>query len=143
MANITSANSAVVLTVPGVASGPNQLQGYSADDAFLTEPVETAETVMGVDGFLSAGWVPNPIRFEVQIMPDSPSNTIFDLWFTAERQQQTKLPASMTVSLPSVGKKYSLGQGYLRTMPPIPQAGKVLRARRIVIEFATISLSPQ
>lgn len=143
MGNITSSNSAFALSVPGVVSGQNLLQGYAADDAFMTEPVETAETVMGVDANLSAGWIPNPIRISIQIMPDSPSNTIFDLWFQAERQQQTKFPASATISLPSIGKKYQFNQGYLRTIPPVPQAGKVLRARTFVIEFATVAMSPQ
>ena len=56
MGTITSANAQVMLNVPGVFPTPVQLAGFAADDAFTQDAYDVAETRMGVDGVLSAGF---------------------------------------------------------------------------------------
>ncbi|MGA1801484.1 phage tail fiber protein [Rhizobium sp. HT1-10] len=74
MASITSANAIITLTIPGLFNTPVQLQGFSADNIYESEVQEIAETSMGVDGKLSAGYVFNPINqtFMAIIPPDKP-----------------------------------------------------------------------
>ena len=55
---ITSADCTFLITIAGLFTSPVQLQGFAADRAFETAAVDVAELVMGVDGNLSAGWVP-------------------------------------------------------------------------------------
>ena len=55
MPDITSSSAVFMLSVPLVFPVPQQLQGFSTDDAFDTDSVEPGETKMGVDGIFSAG----------------------------------------------------------------------------------------
>ena len=62
MATLTSANSAFSLQIANLYPVPQSIQGYAADDAFAVDDVEPVETVMGVDGKLSGGYTPYPIK---------------------------------------------------------------------------------
>ena len=73
MATITAANSKFALSITNLYMSPQLLQGYATDDAFTTDTPDLAETVMGVDGHLSAGYVFNAVNMTISIMPDSPS----------------------------------------------------------------------
>ena len=49
---LTAANSVILLTIPSLFPVAQQLQGFSAEDVFDTDQLDTAETMMGVDGKL-------------------------------------------------------------------------------------------
>jgi len=74
MASITAMNSVYALAILNLYPVPQILQGYSADAAFDTEAADAAEIVMGVDGHMSAGFVPFVTRQTISIMPDSISS---------------------------------------------------------------------
>src|SRR6185312_16410010 len=80
MSTITAANSVFALTITGLYPAPQILHGYAADDAFSTNAVETAETVMGLDGHLSGGFIFNPVKQTIVLMPDSASLDAFNNW---------------------------------------------------------------
>lgn len=139
MANtITAANSVFMLSVTGLYSTAQQLQGYMADAAFEQEGVDISENVMGVDGVMSYGWIPQMYPQTISIMPSSPSSTIFETWAAAENTAQEKFTANATIKLISTGRKYSLQNGVLTNYVPIPNAGKVLRGRPFKIVWNTI-----
>src|SRR5689334_14339327 len=131
--NITSANAIYTLAIASLFGAPQQLQGYSADNVFGTEPLASAETSMGIDGFLSAGFVFVPVVQNVELQADSPSNDVFDQWWQASQIGQTIFPAQGLVTLLSINKKWVLQNGFLTTFPPIPDAQKTLRPRRFGI----------
>ena len=54
---ITAANSVLLLSVASLFDVPQRIQGFSADNITNTDNLNNAETLMGVDGRLSAGWV--------------------------------------------------------------------------------------
>lgn len=56
--SITSADSVFSISSADFALAATILEGYAADAAFAMENADTAETMLGVDGKLSAGWVP-------------------------------------------------------------------------------------
>ena len=79
MATLTTANYTIVISIPGLYNAPVQLQGYGTDDAWATEPLSTAQTLMGIDGYLSGGYTPAEKRISFTFQGDSPSVEIFDV----------------------------------------------------------------
>lgn len=142
MSSITSANAVYMLSISSLYVIPQQIQGFSADDIFSTDPLESAEVMMGVDGVLSAGFVYVPIKQSIMLQADSASNDIFDYWWTAQQQQKDIYFANATVTLISIGTKYQLTNGVLSTYPPIPDAGKTLKPRRYAITWERVTPSP-
>lgn len=139
---ITAANSVYMLSIAGLFDQPQRLQGYAADAAFSTESVETVETVLGVDGNLSAGWLPVAYTQTMQIMPDSLSSLIFEEWHNAQQSAREVFSANATILLPATGRQYTLTRGFLKGYVPIPEAAKTLRARSFSIIWASIAGAP-
>lgn len=139
MASITAANATFLLTIPSVFPVPQQLQGFAADDIFSTDPLESAEILMGVDGKLSAGFVFVPPKQGIFLQADSPSNAIFDAWYAAQQTVKDIFFADGLVQLTSIGTKWALIRGVLSTYPPIPDAGKTLKPRRFGITWESVS----
>lgn len=139
---ITSANAKFTLTVLPILPVPFLLQGYSADSAFLIDSMQAAEAVMGVDGKLSAGFVPAPTPVNIKLMPDSPSIEIFENWLAAEKAAKELFWAYATIALPSLGKSYVCSKGALTAITQAPPAGKVLQAQDFTILFEDVQAVP-
>lgn len=139
---LTSANSVFALAIQGLYPSPQILRGYSADDAFSTEAVENAETVMGIDGHLSGGFVFNPIKQTIMIMPDSESLGVFENWRLAQEASREVYVASASITLPSIGKKYALSRGFLTSSRPIPDVKKTLQPVEFEVTWGTIVGAP-
>jgi hypothetical protein len=139
MSTITAANSVFQLAVAGIFPVPQQLQGYAADAAFMFDTVDPAETVMGVDGRMSAGYVPYMTIQTISIMPDSQSLSLFDTWLTANNTAREVFFANATILLPSIGKKYSLTRGVLTAAKAAPDVKKVLAAIEYKITWENVS----
>jgi len=142
MATITAANSVYMLSIAGLFPTPQQLQGYSADDAFSTDAVEPAEVVMGVDGRMSAGYIPRETPQTISLMPDSPSDQMFDAWLSAQKLIREIYFANGLITLTSIGRTYVLTRGVLTSIPPIVSAKKVLQARTFRITWETVAPVP-
>lgn len=139
---LTAANSVYMLAVAGLYPVAQQLQGYATDDAFATEAQEIADVQMGVDGIMSAGYVPQPTRQSIMIQADSASGAIFDNWANAMRTAREILRASATIYIPSIGKKYTLTRGVLTSYVPIPGVKKVLQSRTFMITWESVAPAP-
>lgn len=138
MQTITAANSVFALSITGLYPSPQILQGYAADDGFTTEALESAEVVMGLDGHMSAGYIFNPVKQTITLMPDSGSLDIFNNWALAQLASREVLVANASVSLPAIGKKYVLTRGFLTSSKPIPDVKKVLAAVQYQITWNTV-----
>ena len=123
--SITAANATIFLSIANLYTTPVPLQGFAADDIFDTEAIDVAETLMGVDGTLTAGFVWVPTMWSITFQADSASNAIFDAWRQAEISAQEKYPASGIVMLTSLGTQWALTNGYLKKFQPLPNASKV------------------
>lgn len=137
--SITAANAIIMLAVPGVYAVPQQLQQFSADNVFGNDTVQANEVMMGVDGFLAAGFVFNPMPWTVELMADSPSNAFFDNWYQAMRVAVDTYRANGTVWLKSLNRKFDLQNGALTMYRPMSEAGKVMRPRQFQITWQNIS----
>jgi hypothetical protein len=139
---ITAANSQYMLTVDRLYTTPFRLEGFSADDVFGTEDMEFVETVMGVDGRLSAGFVCVAIPQTITIMPDSPSSTYFDNWSGAQRNAREVYRCDGTCILPGIAMAYRMTRGFMTRYKPIPDVRRVLQARQFRIVWEKIEGAP-
>jgi hypothetical protein len=96
MSTLTGANAVLMLTIPPLFTTPQQIQGFAADDVYDLDEIESVETLMGVDGILSGGFVWKSQPQTIMLQADSPSNAVFDTWYS---QQVADLrPTSRTAS---------------------------------------------
>ena len=128
--SITSTNAVFTISVPSIFSIPVQLQEFSAEDIFTTQAVQTTETSMGLDGVLSGGKVFVPVPQTVSLQANSPSNAVFDQWAQQEEADGETYSAEGIIILKSLGKKWTMTNGFLVSYQPAPDAGKTLRPRR-------------
>lgn len=137
--SITSASAVLMMSVVGIYDSPQQLQRFSADDIFTNDPVQVAETAMGVDGYLSAGYVNNPVSWSVSLMADSPSNAFFDRWVQENRRAGDCYRCNGSIWLPALNQKFNMNNGALTTQRYMPDAAKTLRSRTFVIVWESIT----
>jgi len=142
MGSITAANAVFLLQIPGVFPIPVQLQGFSADDIFDFDPIASVETLMGVDGVLSGGYVNVAKKQSITLQADSASNTIFDQWQQAQVTALDTIIANGTVWLISIGTKWALTTGFLTDYPPVPGAGKILKPRKYGLTWQSVTPAP-
>lgn len=142
MATLTTANSQLILVVAGLFTVPTPIQGYGVDEAFLMEAVETAETLMGIDAKMSAGWIAVSKNMQVTLQADSDSIPFFESWYSAQDSQQDLFFATGSLTLPSLSKTYVMAKGVLRGYTPIPEGRKVLQPRRFRITWESVLPGP-
>lgn len=135
---ITSANSVFTIIVPGLFPVPVLLQGYSAERAWNTDQQDLAETQMGVDGRMTAGYVPNPVKQTISLQADSPSKAIFKAIAAAMQSSRDVYYIQAAIALPSTGEAFSGIRGVLTNFKPLPDAAKVLQAMDFAIVWESL-----
>lgn len=142
MATLTSANSVLTLGVANLFNVPVQIQGFATDDAFAVAEVDTSETMMGVDGKLSAGFTPYPTPIEITLQADSASNSFFDAVINAERVAREKYVLNGSILIPSLGLLFALTNGFMGKVTNVPAAKKVMQPRKFEIVFESVVGAP-
>jgi hypothetical protein len=141
MATLTSANAILLIGVASIFPTPQQLQGFAADDVTDVEPLANAETVMGVDGILSGGFVFVSIKQGITLQSDSASNFLFDTWYQTQQQNKDVFLATGQIFLPGLGTKWYLTQGFLTQYKPIGDVKRYVQPRKYEITWQSISPS--
>lgn len=136
---ITSANSVVTLSVAGLFPVPQQIQGYSADNMFTSDNIDLAETQMGVDGRMTAGYTPNSVPQTFHLQADSPSKEFFKSIFRAMQQAREVYYISGAIDLPSTGESFTCVRGILKNIKMLPDAGKVLQPMDFQIVWESVT----
>ncbi len=139
---ITAANAKFSLIVPALALGPFTLQGYSADAAFAVDPVDVAETFMGVDGIMTAGYVPFITPMTITLMADSESKAFFDAWLGGQKALKELAYADATIDIASIGLSYICTKGALKRVSQVPVAQKVLQPVVYAIDWGDVQPVP-
>jgi hypothetical protein len=142
VATITAANAVFMISVQSLFPAPLQLQGFAADDVFSHALVAPVEVLMGVDGYLSGGWTPQPKVQTIALQADSPSNVIFDTWYGAQEQAREVYIASAHITLASINRSFNCIKGFLTNYPPMTDARKILQPRRFTITWEAINAAP-
>lgn len=139
---LTSANAIILLSVNGLYSSPQRIQGFSADDITGSEATSPKQTSMGLDGRLSAGFVPVPIPQNITLQADSQSNDFFENWFQAEKSVREAYVCSGILIIPATQRKYSMTRGFLTSYPQMPDLKNTVQPRRYAITWESVSPSP-
>jgi len=139
---ITSANSEFRLAIPGVFATAVRLEGYATDDAFMSDNVQLAETMMGVDGKMSSGWTPYIFMQTITLQASSPSIDQFNLWIGAEKVASEIFQAQGVILLPSINRSYVLTNGTLYNAKLMPDAKRVLQPTQYVIHWESHQTLP-
>ena len=142
MPSLTAANAIITLTVPGVFNQPQQLKEFSVDDVAGADTLTVAETLMGVDGHLSGGYVYNAVKYRYTLQADSPSNFFFDQWKLAQDSNEDTFPASGNLILKSVGTKWAWRRGFLTSWKPAPDIKKILQPRVFEVTWERVAPQP-
>lgn len=140
---LTSANAILLIAVNPIYPIAVRIQGFSADDITDMDNIDPVETSMGIDGRLSAGFVPVAVRQNITLQADSKSNDFFEYWSTYERTQREKLVASGTLIIPATKRQYTMTRGFLRTYSPMPAARRSLQPRRFTLEWEQVVPTPK
>lgn len=136
--SITSANSVVTLTVAGLFPAPVQLQGYSADRAWETGAVVQTESVIGVDGRKTSGYIFNVVEQTFTLQGDSPSKFLFTQITNAQRAARDTLRIDGVIVLPSTGESFICKNGTLQSSKILPDGGKTLSDMDYVVVWESI-----
>lgn len=142
MATLTAANSVITIGVTSLFPVAQQLQGFAVDDVFTSEAVTTVETMMGVDNILSAGWVATSKKLTFALQADSPSNVVFDTLWSAQEVAQEVFILFGEITLPAIGRAFTLQRGFMTSYMPMPDAKKLLQPRKFTIEWQRILPAP-
>lgn len=138
MGTITSADVAFTITIQALFPVPQQLQGFATDDIYGVAQIKSVETMMGVDGVLSGGFVFVPVPQEITLQADSESNDVFDLWWTTMQATKGVLRATGLIQLPAIATKFVHTSGFLTGYTPIPAGKRVLQPRRYEVTWQSI-----
>lgn len=139
--DITAANAILMIAIPPIFPTPIQIQRFAMDDIYAFDEIESVETMMGVDGVLSGGFVFKPQAQTIMLMADSPSNDIFDTWSLQQIAGLTTYLATGILTLPAIGRKFIQTNGYL-TRYQLPGAKKLLQPRRYGITWNLVAPAP-
>ena len=139
---ITAANAVLLISVANLFPVPVRIEGFSADSITDTESLQTVETMMGVDGKLSGGFIFAPAMQNYRLQADSDSIAFFEAWYAAMQQSRETYIAAGSLMLKSVQRRYTMTRGFLRNYTPTPNVGRVLQPRPFSIEWGTVSGAP-
>jgi hypothetical protein len=140
--SITSANALLFLSISNLYTTPQQIQQFSADDIYDMPSIRSSEVSMGIDGVLSGGFVYVAIPQTFMLQANSPSNAIFEAWWTAQQVAEDVYIANGSITLNSLGEKWTQTRGFLTGYTPAPRAAKILQPRRYEITWNQVLPQP-
>ena len=137
MLDITSANATIALSVGGLFSV--NLENFSADSSFTSDTVQAAETRMGVDGHMAAGFTPAIKTITINLEAGSPSTEYMQLLRQVQEVNMKPYKVNMVISIPSIGKRYTFSDGVLQSYKDLPDGQNVLSPTQWVFHFEGMS----
>lgn len=139
---LTSANAVLTLAALPYLPVPTNIQGFSADSAFLFDTPAVAEVLMGVDAIMSGGYQPSITRMTVSLQADSPSvQWFYDLLAATKAAREIAILGG-SIAMPSLGYSFILTKGILEQMTQAPPVGKILQPQSFQIAWNDIQPVP-
>jgi len=123
--SITSANTSITLTIPGVFSSGVLLQNFAVNDILEPDPQTLTESRVGADGEVVGGYVFNLAKFRIMFQANSDSIAAFYAWKAAQDAETDVIAASMKIISPNLGLDVNLEDVYCETLPFMPPLKKV------------------
>ena len=139
---LTSADVVLTIAVAGLFDTPVRVQQFKTDSILDLDEIVMGEGRMGVDGFLSAGIIKQPIPFKIHLEATSDSLSVFEQWYSTEKTTGKKLPATINVTYPAVSKSFTLNKGFLMKMNIMSNAHKMLEGQDVNLLFESLDINP-
>jgi hypothetical protein len=139
---ITSADSVFILSSADFALAATQIQGYAADAAFAMDETDAAEVIQGVDGVMSAGWVPRMYPQTITLQADSTSIDLFEGILLAQDANKTVFRLGGVVTMPGTQRSYTMSRGVLTRFSAMPTAQRTLQPRTFTITWESVLPTP-
>lgn len=139
--SLTSVNSTFMLGAIGVFSDLVKIEGYSANTAWSMGEVTLAQTSMGVDGNLAAGWLPYMTTMSLELMPNSSSNDFFERILSYQDLIQETVELFGNLQIPSIGRKYAFENGVISKMSLAPSATQTLQPKKVELIWGKCTVS--
>lgn len=124
--DITSANAELILTVADIFPSGIVLQMFGTDQSYNMDAVDIAETRMGVDGKMVAGYVPVIYPVTITLEASSPSRFSLSTVWEAMKTNRKIYVCNLICTLPSVGERLSWSGGVLKNGQVVPSGQKTL-----------------
>ena len=140
MNNITSANATAYMVVKDLYPTGFALNNFSTDQAVDQSEDTIAETRMGVDGYMAAGYVPSIKAVTIKFEASSPSVQYLNNLYLASQKNRRTYEVTLVVKVPSVNKTYTYSGGVLKTGKLLPGLKKVLDPVSYGFDFEKVSV---
>jgi hypothetical protein len=140
--SLTGANAVIMLSQATLFPTPQQLQGFAADDVTEMDPVKILESLMGVDGVLSFGFVFAERIQNITLQANSVSNSFFDTINAQQQAVRDVYPLNGTITLGAIGLMFTCVNGGLENYNPMPPVKKIIGPRRYRIVWNTVTAVP-
>lgn len=139
--DITSANASAYLYMPLFPAGL-KFEQFSTDSAWTQDNYEIVEHRMGVDGKMAAGYTPVEKEITFQLEANSPTLDGLDLLMQTTEVSKTPMFGNIVITVPSLGRTYTLTNCLLTGYKLIPNAEKVLAPREASFVCESITSVP-
>lgn len=139
--DITSANATAILTIEDLYSTGFTLEGFSTDSAVTADDVEFAQTRMGVDGKLAAGYTPNEFAVTITLEANSSSLEKLNEMQSAMQINKKVYICHLQITIPSIGLEYKFSDGVLTSATVMPGLKKILDPTTWSFKFQSKSVS--
>lgn len=138
--DITSANSTAIMVVEELFPSGFAVEMFAADTAISQGDDTVAETRMGVDGKMVAGFVPSIKSITVTLEAPSPTISYMETLYQASQSNRRTYKVHLTITIPSIGKTYKYTNGVLKTAKPLPDLKKVLEPQNFAFDFEYLAV---
>ena len=140
MNNITSANATAYMVVKDLYPTGFALNNFSTDQAVDQSEDTIAETRMGVDGYMAAGYVPSIKAVTIKFEASSPSVQYLNNLYLASQKNRRTYEITLVVKVPAVNRTYTYSGGVLKTGKVLPGLKKTLDPVSYGFDFEKMSV---
>ena len=135
LTDITSANAKLILTCEELYPSGVELQMFSTNQSWNADALQVAETRMGIDGHMAAGYVPNIKTVTVQLEASSPSRHYMHTIEKAMIANQKIYKVSLTAIIPSIGEQVIWSEGVMQNASVTSTAARVMEPTSWTFHF--------
>ncbi len=136
--DITSANARLWLIVNHIFPAGFALEQFGTDQAWNQDALDVAETRMGVDGRMVAGYMPAIFPVTVTLEASSPSRFNLSTVWQAMKVNKRVYGCTLAATIPSLGERILWTKGVLKNGSPVPSAQKTLSPTTWTFHFESL-----
>lgn len=135
--DVTSSNSVMTIQAEEVIPNPVQLQNFSADQMATIDDWVLTESRTGVDGGVSAGYIPSSFNFSFSLEANSPSQIYLTNLMAAVRSNERPYKVTITIDSPTLGRRFIFEEGTIQSGNFMPNPKKTFESTTYKFVFAS------